>query len=611
MADANRDIIPGLSRFPTWSCGVCGTAGNWQCRRTCRGCARDPPKSVKDRQRDHLRSRGNGSQQPQGRTQSSWRTGSGNQLQAHGSQGRWPGGGFGGGGKVARGDGSTTAKTDGATRTYADAAKGRDWAAELAELRKANERLTRQVNTLRANGTGEDEDDDRMEDDSDEAAAAARDERIKVLEGGLGTLAAIYSEDSTQYKAAKEELSDLMRQRREAKPLRAQLQHLDRRIDKQRQRAERLQNKTDDIKEKISELQADLAESTAELDEANDVIASLEEERKSLLLKEAQQKDGNSEAAAGASGAGGAGPSADDAWTTVVQTIGLRLNQPGANQELGSQVTATVQLLRDLLAQLPPPMAGASAAAAPSGTMPGAASPTIPAAVAAAGTEAGSAGGERAATAAPPTPKVDGLGLATPGQGQSRRGQTQSSSCFQSVDATARDASDAAQERERSPRPRAGATRFRPHGRESPATAAQQIGEDTVSTEQAPIAHNATPPTSADAESSTSNRSVDTGGQPATQEAELPAPGAASTNGASRLHDEQAGAPTDDEELVESGDEDEDSSIAMDIERAIEKLPENQRRDKVREILAQRRKEPKARRLTSRKPSGTKKPHKQ
>ncbi len=101
------------------------------------------------------------------------------------------------------------------------------------------------------------------------------------------------------------------------------------------------------------------------------------------------------------------------------------------------------------------------------------------------------------------------------------------------------------------------------------------------------------------------------GSQPATQETEPPASEAASSNVAPNAHGERADAPTDDEELVESEDEDEDSRIAMDIEKAIEQLPENQRRDKMREILAQRRKGPKARRLTARKSSGSKKPHKQ
>ncbi len=77
-------------------------------------------------------------------------------------------------------------------------------------------------------------------------------------------------------------------------------------------------------------------------------------------------------------------------------------------------------------------------------------------------------------------------------------------------------------------------------------------------------------------------------------------------------HASQSDDATEAEELLEeSGDEDEDGRIAMDIEKAIEDLPEGQRRAKMREILALRRKGTKARVLKPRKPSESRRLHKQ
>ncbi len=134
----------------------------------------------------------------------------------------------------------------------------------MAELKKSNEKLLRQLNAMQTTRAKTDDDDDRMEDDDgDEAAAVARDERIKVLEAGLPSLVSIFSEDSSQVKCAKEELADLVRQRRESKPLRTQLQNVDRRIDKQRQKSERLQAKAEELRSKIVELQDECAAVTS------------------------------------------------------------------------------------------------------------------------------------------------------------------------------------------------------------------------------------------------------------------------------------------------------------------------------------------------------------
>ncbi len=211
MPDVGRDTVPGMGKYPTWICGPCGTTGNWQCRRNCRGCGRDPPKSIRDRQREHVRARSS--------TQGRGGTGGGgqNSNQQHQQHRQWNWNQGGGGGGAARGDGSNASRTDVGPKTFADAARARDWAGEVAELRKSNERLLRQLNALQSNRAKAEDDDDRMDDDeSDETAVAARDERIKVLEAGMPSLIAIFTDDSSKVKGAKEELAELVRQRRES-----------------------------------------------------------------------------------------------------------------------------------------------------------------------------------------------------------------------------------------------------------------------------------------------------------------------------------------------------------------------------------------------------------
>ncbi len=264
-----------------------------------------------------------------------------------------PGGGSGGGGgSAAKGEASYSARNDAGTRSYSEAARGRDWEAELSDLRKANAKLLRQVATLQS-GQAAGEDDDMDDDDGDEAA---RDERIRTLEAGIPVLVGIYSEDAVQVKEARDELQALVRQRRESKPLRTQLQNIDRRIDKQRLRSEKLQSKSDEIWEQISALRNEHSTVAEELEETKEGLAKLEDERKALLLKEAQ-------AAEAAATVRPSAPPEDAAWDTVMQAIGARINIPGANQHLATQVAATVQMLKDLLVQCAPPAGGGVATA--------------------------------------------------------------------------------------------------------------------------------------------------------------------------------------------------------------------------------------------------------
>ncbi len=196
-------------------------------------------------------------------------------------------------------------------------------AAELAELRRANERLTRQLATLQASDTKNDDDMDEEEEDQ----TTNRDERIKMLEGGIKTVADIFGESSPEYRAKREELDRLLRSRREGKPLKAQLQHVDRRIERQKQRAERLEARAKELQEQITELQSEADTVVRDIDEAKTGLSDLEEERRALLLREAQQQEGNQRAAGAAAAA--APPSEEEVWNAMEESIGKRTNLPG------------------------------------------------------------------------------------------------------------------------------------------------------------------------------------------------------------------------------------------------------------------------------------------
>ncbi len=239
------------------------------------------------------------------------------------------------------------------SRTYADAARpsrqpDTATAAKVVELEKANERLLKQLAELRRRGTDDDMDED---DESDENE---REERIKVLTSNLRSVIAVYGEASPQHKECRDELDSLIRARREERPLQAQLQNVDRRIERQRQKADRLDEHAVELREKLAAIQEELNSTDKSLAEAKSGLADLEAERKALLLREAQQQE--------AQDAAGSRPQApqqeeDAAWAQVVGAIQRRAARPDINPELASQVGSVLQLLHDLCGQLPPPPA--------------------------------------------------------------------------------------------------------------------------------------------------------------------------------------------------------------------------------------------------------------
>ncbi len=366
---------------PMWSC-ACGAHDNWANRKVCRVCKRSAPASVVRRQREAQEAR---------RGDSSGGKGGGGAGNRGGGGGGGGGGGSGGGARTGSASRTTTAYS------YADAARSGDKvAAELAEARRANERLQRQIAALQASrGTTTF---DMDEDDVDDGCAAekTREERIKVLSENLKAVAAVFTEQSEEYRGRKAELDALVRARREGKPLNVQLQRTDKRIDAQKKRLTRAEEQLQLERRRLAEVQSDIAAAEKDLEEAKSNLADMEEERKQILLRETQAV-----ALQPAAPVQARFVSETEAWERTMGAIALRVQAPGVRAELATQVASALDTLRNLCGQLPAvvpePPAVAALPNVPAATLP------MPPAGGAAAESAVEAAGE-ATAAAPPAP---------------------------------------------------------------------------------------------------------------------------------------------------------------------------------------------------------------
>ncbi len=633
--------MPGMGRFPSWSCGVCGASANWRCRRKCRGCQRDPPKTIRDAQREHMREReaagktgggggrasgGGGSQHNHGpRSPQGTNRGVGGGPATNSNKGSGKGGGNLGG----KGNGT------GAKGAYAEAAaKGRDLAAELAELRRANERLVQQVATLQA-AKADDEDED-MEEESDADAAAKRDARIRVLESNLRALAEVYTEASPRYLEAKEELESLYRQRRESRPLKSQLVHADRKIEKMRQRAERLLERAKDLQRQRDEAQQELDEVDKELEAARGGLAALEEERKALLLREAQaQQEGsqtldpatNADAAAAAAATSPGGSEAAT-WEQLRHFVGARAMAPGVNSELAAQVGTAFQLLQDLVAQtvqphlqggaMPAGATAAATAAAPAAAASAGAASSGTACDASAGGAAGH-GIPRPSYEPPPSKSLLAIEreLALRRQKQRQQDGDPELRPEWSTSGAAHKTTEAKGEgngRERSPRPVGIHRQLQTQGHDPRSATVESVGagEDAIAAlhmEATPAqAAGPTPPAAQGAEPSGALEQAAvqaTHTQPTQQQQQQqrssPSEVQCGPAAAAAAKAEGAGAvDSDDSEGFQSSSDNEGDAMSVDLETALAGIPEAQR-TQVKKLVAQSKKQPKG----SRKPRKT------
>ncbi len=368
---------------PMWSCS-CGAHDNWANRKACRVCKRSAPASVIRRQREAQEARrGNG--------------GGGRNGDGGGNRGGGGGGGGGGGSGGGARAGSATRTTTAAS--YADAARSGDKVTtELAELRRSNERLQRQIAALQSSrGTATF---DMDEDDGDDGGTAerTREDRIKVLSENLKAIAAVFSEQSDEYRGKKSELDALVRARRECKPLNIQLQRTDKRIDAQRKRLTRAEEQLQLERKRLIEVQHDIAAAEKDLEEAKNNLAEMEEERKQILLRETQAVAQQPAAPVLAHFV-----SETEAWERTMGAIALRVQAPGVQAELAAQVASTLDILRGLCGQLPAVVPEVPIAVAPAAAP--SAIPSVPPASGAAAASADAATGDGTAPM-PPVPAL-------------------------------------------------------------------------------------------------------------------------------------------------------------------------------------------------------------
>ncbi len=363
---SRRALSKVLRASPFWGCGKCGAADNWGDRSGCRRCHAEPPASVLRRQREAINGKkhvGGGGSGGGGGCAASRGAGS------RGSLGGSAGGGGGGGGGHG-GKGQSVSNTSVASRSYADAVAGGSRSAsvspavsaELAELRRSNERLVKQVSELRsAQTTAQPAARDEDEDGDDEGEhEKARDDKIRVIQANLKAAAALFGEDGPEYLGKKAELEQLLKSKREGKPLKVQLQNVDRRIERFKQRVTKADAQIGHLCTRIADLRDELELAEKELDDAKAQLEQAEEERKSLLLREAQaQPDPQHEPL----GNGNKAAHGELEWAQLVGVIRERAAQPGVQAEVASQIGTVLDMLRNLCGQLPAPAGTAGGAA--------------------------------------------------------------------------------------------------------------------------------------------------------------------------------------------------------------------------------------------------------
>ncbi len=361
-------FLEGLGKDPTWACSGCGRKGNWHKRAFCR-CGREPPGHVCREQRRSMDAKS--VDRREGRGRSAERRGERRDAQKSYAD-------------AARSKGSSS--NNGKSKTDS----------EVEALRKqlANERKEKEALLAKVNKT--DEEDEDMDADGD--TSEDRDARIDTLTADLQSVGRVCGEASSAYRSAKAELDKLLKERREEKPLRAQLQNSERRIARQKAKVERLSQKSGDLENQIKELQGEQVRLDEEILESVQALGALERERKQLLLREARADDDKTGAqgAVGPRAGGGAAalPVLDDnpAWNHVCAALAARAAQPGADAAVAQQLGTLMQSMAALVQQLggnPPAQFPLPAAAGGNGLANGATAtaggltaqpPTVPAA---------------------------------------------------------------------------------------------------------------------------------------------------------------------------------------------------------------------------------------
>ncbi len=195
------------------------------------------------------------------------------------------------------------------------------------------------------------EKDDEEDGDAEEGGEEGRDEKIRLLQSNLKSIAAVFGEDSAEHTSKRSELEALIKLRREGKPLKVQLQNSDRRIERLKSKIAKGDARVGQICTRIADLRDELEVAEKELDEDKLQLGQAEEERKALLLREAKaaQTDASPVPAETAK------PYGEAEWARIVGIIGERTSQPGVNADLATQIGTTLRMLHSLCSQLPAP----------------------------------------------------------------------------------------------------------------------------------------------------------------------------------------------------------------------------------------------------------------
>ncbi len=281
-----------------------------------------------------------------------------------------------GGGGGGRGNGAGSAATPATfaerqiQRQQADAerraANERKKAQELqAEVRRLQRELSAQQTRVAADGEGDDDDVDMDLTDGDFTTWTdeARQARIDIIRGGLPYLEAKYGVDSEEVAQAKSEVETIQRASREAKPYRTHRAQLERRKnrlqgqqDRDEEEVQRLQMEIDAAKEKLAKVQTAVEERTKEIDK---VDAELKE-----LLRRALAED--AEAAASAEAPKPAPAPRAEAWGMVEATLAEMATGPGLPAEQAQQMSAFLELFRQVATNVLAAPGGATKATPPS-----------------------------------------------------------------------------------------------------------------------------------------------------------------------------------------------------------------------------------------------------
>ncbi len=242
MGDVGKKTFHSkLAKDPTWECSGCGRKGNWHRRAICR-CGRDPPAHVCRAQRLSLQR----AEEEQAKGRSS----------EHGQR---------------------------RTASYADVAKGGNKDPQHKKLEKELEAVRKQLaaekkekeELIRAK-LGDDKEDADGDADLEDESTEDKDARIQTLAANLKGMAAICGEQSQVYLGFKSEHDRLVKERRESKPLKVQLGHVERKLEKAKARLEKIETRGSELAKSIKELTDEQAKTDEELVEALSAVSALE-----------------------------------------------------------------------------------------------------------------------------------------------------------------------------------------------------------------------------------------------------------------------------------------------------------------------------------------------